>query len=81
MQCFVYRSRKRRDAYLYLPAEADFSHLPAGLIEAFGPPELALTFELTPDRRLATADATQVLAQLQSRGYYLQMPAENDLPA
>jgi uncharacterized protein YcgL (UPF0745 family) len=80
MQCFVYRSRRKRDAYLYLAAEAEFSRLPAALMKVFGPPELALQFELTPDRKLASADAKQVLEKLQTQGYYLQMPTENDLP-
>jgi uncharacterized protein YcgL (UPF0745 family) len=81
MYCFVYRSRRKRDTYLYLPAKGDFSKLPAGLMKLFGQPEFALEFELTPQRRLAAADAMQVLNKLQVHGYYLQMPSENDLPA
>jgi uncharacterized protein len=80
MQCFVYRSRRRRDTYLYLPAKGEFSRLPTGLMKLFGPPEFALDFELTPDRRLAAADARQVIKSLQVQGYYLQMPSENELP-
>ncbi|HEX2242624.1 MAG TPA: YcgL domain-containing protein, partial [Gammaproteobacteria bacterium] len=33
MQCFVYRSRRRRDTYLYLPAKGEFSRLPTGLMK------------------------------------------------
>jgi uncharacterized protein YcgL (UPF0745 family) len=81
MYCFVYRSRRKRDTYLYLPTKGDFSKLPAGLMKLFGQPEFALAFELTPQRKLASADARQVLEKLQAQGYYLQMPSENDLPA
>jgi uncharacterized protein len=80
MHCFVYRSRKKRDTYLYLPAQDEFSSLPPGLMKVFGEPDFALDFELTPQRKLAAADAKQVLKSLEAQGYYLQMPCENDLP-
>ncbi len=80
MHCFIYRSRRRRDTYLFLRAKDEFSQLPAGLMKIFGQPEFALEFKLTPERRLAAADARQVLESLQARGFYLQMPSENDLP-
>ena len=80
MHCFVYRSRKKRATYLYLPAKDKFSSLPAGLMRLFGEPEFALDFELTPQRKLAAANAKQVLKSLEVQGYYLQMPCENDLP-
>jgi len=38
--------------------------------------ELALvtSFELSPDRHLAQADPKQVIADIDSQGFYLQMP-------
>jgi uncharacterized protein YcgL (UPF0745 family) len=80
MQCFVYRSPRKRDTYLFLPSKDKFSQLPSGLMKVFGQPEFALEFELTPQRKLAAADAGQVIANLQAQGYYLQMATENDLP-
>ncbi len=80
MHCFVYRSRKKRDTYLYLPAKDDFSSLPTGLMRLFGEPVFALDFELTAQRKLAAADSKQVLKSLEIQGYYLQMACENDLP-
>jgi uncharacterized protein YcgL (UPF0745 family) len=81
MRCFVYRSRRKRDAYLYLRTKDEFSRLPVGLMAVFGQPEFALEFDLTPGRRLASVDARQVLKNLEAQGYYLQMPSENELPA
>lgn len=79
MQCYVYRSPKKADTYLYLPNEADFSQVPAALMKVFGTPEFALVFELHPERRLAQEDPKQILSNLQSQGFHLQMPAENAL--
>ncbi len=80
MQCFVYRSPRRADTYLYLPRKDDFSDLPAELLALFGTPQFALEFELTPERRLAREDAREVLANLARRGYHLQMPLANPRP-
>ena len=81
MQCFVYRSRKKVDTYLYISRPDDFSDIPTGLMRLFGKPEFALQFDLTPDRKLAAANAKDVIKSLNQQGFYLQMPTENDYPA
>lgn len=78
MKCYVYRSRRRADTYLYLPSADDFSAVPDALIRLFGEAELALEFELGPQRRLAQAEPVQVMASLREQGFYLQMPPVND---
>ena len=78
MRCYVYRSPRRKETYLYLPVAGDFSAIPDSLMEAFGTPELALDFELTEDRRLAKEDTQTVLKNLKERGFHLQMPPENE---
>lgn len=78
MRCYVYRSRRRPGAYLYLPAPDDFSRVPEGLMRLFGRPEPALEFDLTPQRRLASEDPRQVLDNLATRGFHLQMRTENE---
>jgi uncharacterized protein YcgL (UPF0745 family) len=78
MRCFVYRSQRKRGAYLYLSAKDEFSLVPAGLMKVFGRPMLVLDFELAPTRQLAAADAVQVLEKLQTQGYYLQAPSQDD---
>ena len=80
MQCYVYRSGRRQDTYLYLPERDDFSKVPEALMQVFGTPEFALEFELTPERRLAREDPRQVLANLHERGFHLQMPPQNERP-
>jgi uncharacterized protein YcgL (UPF0745 family) len=78
MRCFVYRSQRKRGAYLYLSAKDEFSLVPAGLMKVFGRPMLVLDFELASTRQLAAADAVQVLEKLQTQGYYLQVPSQDD---
>lgn len=79
MRCFVYRSPRRQETYLYVPAANDFSAIPKSLMDVFGEPELALEFELTAERRLAKEDAREVLRNLRERGFHLQMPAEHEV--
>ncbi|MEJ2060595.1 MAG: YcgL domain-containing protein [Gammaproteobacteria bacterium] len=78
MQCYVYRSTRRADTYIYLAAKDDFDQVPDGLRKVFGEPEFALEFELTPDRRLAQEDPQQVYNNLKNQGFHLQMPSENE---
>jgi len=74
MRCYVYRSSRRADTYVYLPRQDDFTELPEGLRSALGRLEFALEFDLTPERRLAQKDPATVLANLESQGFHLQLP-------
>ena len=80
MQCYIYRSPRKSDTYLYLREKDDFESLPEALLTVFGPPEFCFDFELTPERRLAREDAVEVLRNLRERGFHLQMTAENGEP-
>ena len=80
MKCFVYKSIKKADSYIYLNEKNNFEKLPEQLLALFGKPEFTLEFDLTVDRKLALADAQQVLQSLGDQGYYLQMPSKNSLP-
>jgi len=71
---WIYRSAKRAETYVYLTAADEFTCLPADLRQAMGKLELVMEIELYPGRKLARAKAETVLAALQERGYYLQMP-------
>jgi len=74
IRCFIYRSRKKDGLYLFVSAEDDFSRVPATVMSYFGKPERAMELELTPDRRLARADAAEVIAKLNENGFYIQLP-------
>lgn len=78
MEIFVYRSSRRAETYIYLPRKEDFSDLPEGLTRALGALEFALSFDLTPERRLARVDAGQVQQRLRDDGYFIQHPPAVD---
>lgn len=80
MKCHVYRSRRHPDMYVYLDRALDDAELPEALLARVGTLEFALTFELTPQRRLARADPRKVLDAIGEQGFYLQMPPRDPLP-
>lgn len=74
MECFVYRSRARRDTYVYLAVRDAFSVLPADLLNGLGELEFSMSLTLTPERRLAVEDASRVIDNLTSLGFHVQFP-------
>ena len=74
MQCFIYKSLKKNELYIYLEKKDDFSDIPESLLNSFGAMEFVMDLELTPDRRLAKEDAGQVILSLQEKGFFVQMP-------
>jgi uncharacterized protein YcgL (UPF0745 family) len=76
MLCHIYRSNRKIDTYLYLIDKDDFSVVPADLLRIFGPPEFSFSFDLTQGRELAREDSVEVLENLESQGYHLQLQAD-----
>lgn len=72
--CFIYKSLRKADAYLYVIEAGDFSAVPATLREMLGRLEYVMELQLTPERTLARADVVRVIDALSTQGYYLQMP-------
>jgi len=73
MFCHIYRSNRKVDTYLYLADKDDFSILPENLLGVFGVPEFSFSFELTLEKKLARENTSEVLANLESQGYHLQL--------
>jgi uncharacterized protein len=74
MRCYVYRSEKRSDTYVYLREEGGFGALPESLHASLMPLVLALVVDLVPGRKLAREDAEVVRANLIERGFHVQLP-------
>jgi len=74
MKCFVYKSLKKEELYLYLAKEDDFSVIPDSLLNSFGHLELVMALDITPERKLARADVNKVLISLQEDGFFVQIP-------
>ena len=76
--CEVFRSPRREGMYLYVDKAEGLARVPEHLRQVFGEPESALVLHLKPERKLARADAADVLAALEDPGFYLQMPPASD---
>lgn len=74
MQAYVYKSQRKQDIYVYLAKRDDFASIPEVLGASLAPFAFVLEVALTPERRLARADAAQVRANLAARGFHLQFP-------
>lgn len=76
--CSVYRSPKEEGMYLYVDKKIGLESVPEALLKRFGKPELAMTLVLTPDKKLARADASRVIEMIEEQGFYLQIPPRPD---
>lgn len=76
MQCFVYRSSVKDGLYVYLATKKDLEGLPAAVQKQLGKPELALEMDLTENSKLNIENPVEVIANLQSQGFHLQMPQD-----
>lgn len=76
--CSIYRSTRKSGMYLYVPREQGMAKVPEQLKTLFGKPEHAMDMVLTEQRKLAREDIVQVMENLQSQGYHLQMPPQQE---
>ena len=79
--CTIYRGSKVAEMYLYVDQTEDLARVPEALLARFGRLEVAMTLELHPQRKLARADIGAVLQQIDSQGFYLQMPPQEGVIA
>lgn len=74
----IYLSSRQDEMYLYVPKAKGLTEVPEQLLEHFGKAQLVLSLILTPEKKLARAEAPLVIEALNSQGYYLQMPPPKD---
>jgi uncharacterized protein YcgL (UPF0745 family) len=74
--CTVYRSNREAGLYVYVRRAEGLERVPIDLLTQLGPTSEVLTLQLTADRKLARVRATDVLAALAEKGYYLQIPPD-----
>jgi len=72
--CYIYRSKRKDELYLFLAKEDDFESVPEQLRKSFGVLEKAMELDITPESKLARSDAAEVIANLKERGFHIQMP-------
>ena len=76
MQCFIYRSSVKEGLYVYLAEQDGLKELPEPVLKQLGEPELTMTLDLQPERKLSQEDTRVVLENLKTRGFHLQMPRD-----
>ena len=76
MQCHVYRSSVREGLYVWMSEPDALDTLPDAVRRQLGRAELAMTLELTAERKLGQEDAATVLGNLAERGFHVQMPRD-----
>ncbi|MFM2484013.1 YcgL domain-containing protein [Celerinatantimonas yamalensis] len=82
MLCYVYKSLKKTQTYLYIAKRDDFNAVPEQLLMMIGKLQLFTTINLAK-QQLATANTDKVIESLHKEGFYLQLPPppENELEA
>jgi len=72
----VYRSPRHEGMYLIVDRASGLASVPESLLARFGAAQASFVFSLDESRRLAHADPEVVLAAIDAKGFYLQMPPE-----
>lgn len=80
MHCWVYKSTRRADTYVYFGARDDFGRLPPPIAQSLGALQFVLELDLTPERKLARTQAGVVMANVAAHGFHLQAPPMTELP-
>jgi len=70
----IFRGTRKAESYLYVDKAQGLVDVPEVLLAQFGEPMSVMTLMLDPQRKLARANAAEVLAKIEEQGYYLQMP-------
>ena len=74
--CWIYKSPKKQEMYLYITRQDHFEDVPEMLLKKFGQPLFVMELELTPERKLARENVETVLNNLAENGFHLQMPPD-----
>ena len=72
--CFIYKTNKREEMYLYVSEKDKFEDVPDPVMRQFPIPEFVMELELTAERKLGREDVMVVMGNLQEQGFHLQMP-------
>ncbi|WP_396587072.1 YcgL domain-containing protein [Bermanella sp. R86510] len=76
--CTVWASPKKEEMYLYTNRQEGLKRVPKDLLAMFGTPKEVMGLPLSADKKLGRADAAEVLDEIKTKGYYLQMPPVKD---
>ncbi|WP_275288687.1 YcgL domain-containing protein [Halomonas elongata] len=72
--CEVFKSSHKDEMYLFVDKRAGLTEVPDALLERFGKPIPAMSLLLTEEKVLARTTGAAIMAAIEEKGYYLQMP-------
>lgn len=78
MKCYIYRSSKRDNCYLYVTQELDFSMVPDELMSVFGKPIFSMSILLDENKKYAVGCGKELKQKLNTDGFIMQMLTEDD---
>lgn len=76
MRCFVFKSLRKADTYVYLSGREGAALLPPPMQALLGELQFLMELDLHPGRKLAVEDPEQVRANLVARGFHVQYPPD-----
>lgn len=78
MLCYVYKSSKKSDTYLYIQNKDEFSQLPDELLQLFGRPQLVTVLNIKQREKLARVNVLDLQQAFEEKGFYLQLPPKQE---
>ena len=79
LECAVYKSQKKDETFIFIPASTPLSELPEELLKLLGEAEMLMTLILTPDKKMARGTAKEIMESIKEQGFYLQMPIKAEI--
>ena len=76
--CTIYKASRENELYLYVEKGNDFSELATELMSRMGDLNEVMTLVLDINRKLARVKTKNVLAEIEEKGYFLQLPPNID---
>lgn len=73
MQCYVYKSQKKSETYLYILERDNFAKVPEPLQTLMGDVKFVIDFDLNTKKSLAREDINLVRKNLSEKGFHLQL--------
>ncbi|MFM9272094.1 YcgL domain-containing protein [Halomonas elongata] len=72
--CEVFKSPRKDEMYLFVDKTRGLAEVPETLLERFGEPVSTMSLLLNPEKRLARTTGADIMAAIEEKGYYLQLP-------
>lgn len=78
MWCYIYRSPKKENSYLYIDTENDLSKVPDVLMNVFGEPILVMKVLLDGKRQFVVGSSQDIEDKIKQDGFFVQMLKDDD---